>query len=87
MLRKISRHIAHFMPLVGILLVSVGGYFIFWYDKEFQAVIIIAASVSYVFWGLAHHHLHEELHAPIIIEYISIATLGLVVGLSLIFVA
>ncbi|KKQ45444.1 MAG: hypothetical protein US62_C0015G0025 [Candidatus Woesebacteria bacterium GW2011_GWA1_37_8] len=87
MLKKISKHIAHYTPLFGILAISFVGYLIFWYDRAFQAVIIFAASASYVVWGLIHHHQHDELHLSIIVEYISIAALGLIVGLSLIFTA
>lgn len=87
MLKKISKHIAHFTPLIGILIISFIGYFTFWYDKTFQAAVVVATSISYVIWGLIHHHLHDEIHPSVIIEYVSIATLGLVIGLSLIFTA
>lgn len=85
MLKKITKHIAHFTPLIGVLVFTVVGFFLFSYDKTFQAVVIVSASVSYVVWGLIHHHLHDEVHLPVIIEYVSVAALGLVVGLSLIF--
>jgi len=87
MLKKITKDIAHYTPLFGILAISLVGYLIFWYDRTFQAVIIFAASASYVVWGLIHHHQHNELHLSVIVEYISIAALGVIVGLSLIFTA
>lgn len=84
MLKKFTKHLAHFTPLIGILIFTAGGYFVFSYDKLFQAVIIISASISYVVWGLIHHHMHDEVHISIILEYVAIAFLGLVVGLSMI---
>lgn len=87
MLKKISKHIAHFTPLIGILVISFIGYLAFSYDKTFQIAVVIAASVAYVTWGLIHHHLHDEIYAQVILEYIAIAVLGMVIGLSLILTA
>lgn len=83
--KKLTRHMQHYLPLIGILLVGLLGFFIFSYDKAFQAVIAIAVATAYVFWGLIHHHLHDDLHLLVVIEYIVIATLGLVIMFSLTF--
>jgi hypothetical protein len=38
-----------------------------------QLSIVISMAVSYVVWGIVHHHEHRSLHAKIILEYLLIA--------------
>ena len=84
-MKKMSRHIQHYLPLLGIFVVGVGGFFVFSYDEIFQAALILAVATAYVAWGIIHHHIHEDLHTSVIIEYLAIAILGVVVVLSLLF--
>ena len=77
----------HYLPLLGIMTAGLVGFVTFSYDKAFQAVMLIGIAVSYVVWGIVHHHLHDDLYLIIVLEYIIIATLGLVVGFSLLFTA
>jgi predicted membrane channel-forming protein YqfA (hemolysin III family) len=78
-------HLVHYTPLVGILAATILGFCMVTYDKGFRGAIIVAAAVSYVFWGITHHWLHRDLHIVVILEYIAIALLGVTVGLSIIF--
>ena len=84
MIKMTSKHIQHYLPLLGILAFGLFGFLIFSYDKAFQLIILIALAVAYVFWGLIHHYLHDDLYLLVIIEYIAVATLGLVIAFSLI---
>ncbi len=85
--RKASRHIQHYLPLLGILLAGAFGVYYFSYDRAFQAAITSAVAAGYVVWGVIHHYLHRDLHLSVIIEYIVVATLGLVIVFSLLFTA
>ena len=78
-------HLIHYTPLVGILFAALMGFIFVSYNQSFRAAVIVAASVSYVSWGLIHHYIHKDLHLSVILEYVSIAILGLIVGLSLVF--
>jgi hypothetical protein len=78
-------HLVHYTPLVGILFAALLGFIFVSYDQSFRGAVIIAASVSYVSWGVIHHYIHKDLHLSVILEYISIAILGAIVGLSVVF--
>lgn len=83
--KKISQHIKHYLPLIGILLTGIFGIITFSYDRLFQAAIALAVAVSYFVWGIIHHHLHRDLHLSVVLEYFAIAALGIVIVFSLLF--
>jgi len=85
MIKTFFYHFPHYMTLIGILFAGLLGFFIFSYDRPFQVIISIAVAVSYVAWGITHHILHKDFHALIVVEYLLVASLGLVVVFSLIF--
>ena len=80
-----TKHLPHYFSLIGIMAATVVGFFVFSYDKNFQLAIITAASISYFAWGLVHHMIHRDLNLQIMIEYAVIASLGFVIGVSVIF--
>ena len=84
-MKKHAKHIPHYLSLIGIFAAGLIGFLLFSYDRTFQIAITIAIAISYVVWGLVHHHLHEDLHLSVIIEYIVVAALGLVIVFSLVF--
>jgi len=75
-MKKLSRDINHYIPLVSILLAGFAGIYIFSYDKIFQVVIIVSVGISYIAWGIIHHHLHRDIHLSVVLEYVLIAVLG-----------
>lgn len=84
-MKKIAKHLPHYLPLLGIFF---AGFFAFWsfsYDRVFQVAITVSIAVSYVAWGVVHHLLHRDLNLAVLVEYIAVAALGAVVVLSLIF--
>lgn len=80
-----KNHILHYTPLVGLLGAALLGFIFVSYDAGFRASIIVATSLAYISWGLIHHLIHKDLHLSVALEYISIAALGAIVGLSIIF--
>lgn len=84
-MRYLFRHLSHYLPLTGILLAGVLGFIWFSYDRTFQLAVAIATAVAYVVWALVHHHIHRDLHLAVVIEYIAIASLGVVILFTLIF--
>ena len=85
MVKRVTRHIQHYLPLIGILGAGLVGLVVFSYDKSFQAAIAVATAISYVVWGLVHHHIHKDLHASVVVEYVMIAIVGMVVLFSVLF--
>lgn len=83
-MREFSRHFVHYLSLIGILVVSFIGFVSAEFNQAFQSAIAISLGVAFVVWGLVHHHIHEDLHPKIVLEYIAIAALGVTVLLSVI---
>ncbi|KKR28771.1 MAG: hypothetical protein UT61_C0042G0006 [Candidatus Woesebacteria bacterium GW2011_GWA1_39_8] len=83
--KKFVKDLRHYIPLVSIVLVALVGFILFSYDRAFQTFLVIAVAAAYVAWGIVHHHIHKDLHLSVIIEYVVIATLGLVIVFSLLF--
>ena len=61
------------------------GFNLFTYDRAFQSAIIISSAGGYVVWGIIHHHIHKDLHMSIVLEYVAVATLGIVIIFTLLF--
>ena len=83
-MKKQIKHLPHYVPLIGIFVASLIPFVFFPYDTFFKGAVLVAAAVAYVVWGIIHHYIHEDLHASVVIEYILVASLGLVVILSLV---
>lgn len=84
-LKKVTTHIQHYLPLLGILSAGTLGFVIFSYDRVFQASTVLATAVAYVVWGIVHHYIHRDLHLSVFIEYIAVAALGVAIIFSLLF--
>lgn len=82
-MKQIAKDLPHYMLLGGILLTGFAGLVIFSYDKNFQVAVALATGISYVAWGLIHHHIHRDLHFEVFVEYAAVALLGIVVLFSL----
>ncbi len=85
MKKDLKKHFSHYFSLIGICFATLVGFFVFSYDKNFQFAIITAFCVSYFVWGLVHHTIHKNLSLQIMIEYAVIASLGFVIGISVIY--
>jgi len=83
-MRSIAKHLPHYAALFGILIAGFAGLILFSYDKNFQIAVAIATASSYVAWGIVHHTLHRDLHLETLVEYVAIATIGLVIIFSMI---
>ncbi len=82
---RFAKHLPHYASLIGIFLAAIVAFNFFSYDKFFEVGVAVATAAAYVVWGLIHHAIHRDLYLVTIIEYISIAILGLVVILSVIY--
>ena len=84
-MRRFTHHLRHYLPLLGILGAGLLGFAVFSYDKAYQATITVAVAAGYVAWGIIHHHIHQDLHTSVIIEYFAIGLLGIVIVASVLF--
>jgi len=83
-MKKHSQHLPHYLPLVGVLLFCLFGFLIFSYDRAFQVILTVLMGVFYVVWGVMHHHTKNDLYLVVVLEYASVAILGVLIVLSLI---
>ncbi|KKQ91884.1 MAG: hypothetical protein UT58_C0001G0001 [Microgenomates group bacterium GW2011_GWC1_39_7b] len=83
-MKSFVRDLPHYMLLIGILLAGFAGLTLFSYDRNFQIAVALATGISYVSWGLIHHHIHRDLHFEVFMEYLAVAILGTVIIFSLI---
>jgi len=81
--KDISRHPFHYFTLLCVQLVGLWGIFWFSYQAYIQMVILLAMAISYVAWGITHHHQHHDLHIAIVLEYILVAVLAVLIFGSL----
>ena len=83
-IKDVSKHSAHYLSLLGLVLAALFGLLSFPYDKGFQSAIAVGVGVSFVVWGAVHHYLLEDHHPKVLAEYASIAFLGVTILLSVI---
>lgn len=83
--KKASTYLKHYLPLLGIFLAGILGFLLFSYDRSFQIVVMIATAISYVLWGVVHHHLHKDLDLSVVVEYVVIALLGVIIVASIVY--
>lgn len=84
-MKRILRHLPHYLSLTAVLLAGLVGFRLFSYDPLLQAYVAVATAAGYVVWGVSHHTIHKDLYLSVVVEYVIYATLGLVIILSLIF--
>ncbi len=83
-LRRLVKHLPHYMPLLGILFFGFWGFYTFSYDRIFQLAVAVGVSFGYVTWGVVHHHIHNDLSLEVVLEYIFVSLLGMVLVFSMI---
>jgi hypothetical protein len=79
-----SNHVIHYIPLVLILLLGLGGVTLYQYDTNIQRALIVATAAGYVIWGVIHHKLHEELSFEIFLEYLFVAIIGCILAFTVV---
>ena len=75
MIRVIRDHLYYYISLA--VMVLLGGFLIVAASPyvQLQIVFIIMTAFFYICWGVAHHAMHHDLRAKIMVEYILIASL------------
>jgi len=77
MFAKLKKHTAYYLSLlamsgIGLYLISLNSF-----DSELRMVLVIMIAFFYILWGLLHHHVHHDLTAKVMIEYVLIGALGI----------
>lgn len=77
-------HAIHFAVLVGILIIGVSVFLYAYGDRSMQLTVGIFTAVAYLVWGIIHHALEKDLHWRIVLEYVLIATIAVVLLMTII---
>lgn len=80
-----KNNLLHYSTLVVMMNVVVGAYLLFGFNRSYQMVVVLTGGIAYVFWGIIHHHLNDDLHLKVVAEYTLVALLAELIILSLIF--
>ena len=81
--KPFSKHLPHYIPLIGILTAGFLAFWVFSYDKGFQAGVLLSVSIGHITWGIMHHLMHGDLTLGVALEYVAVALLGVAVVFSL----
>ena len=75
-MKILEKHLGYYFSLVAILFF---GFLtvIFLQDKSSQLLVLILTALFYILWGIIHHHLHHDLTAKIVVEYVLMGALGI----------
>ena len=84
-MKSFSKHLPHYLSLIGIFAAGTFGIYTFAYDRSLQMAVVVATAGAYVTWGVVHHFIHRDLYLAVIVEYLVVAVLGVVLIFSLIF--
>lgn len=76
---KKDHHFLHYLILIAFLAVATVLFSFANPNRNYQFIIVVAASLAYIVWGIMHHMLEGRADAGIILEYVLI---GLVVILG-----
>lgn len=75
MLNMLKKHYGYYLSLLAILAVGFSSLY-FSSDRYFQLLALTTTIFFYVLWGIIHHHLHHDLTAKIVVEYVLMGALG-----------
>ncbi len=78
-------HLSHQIVLVAMSSICLLGVVYFTGNRPALVSIVSVFSLSYVLWGMFHHLTEKTFYPEIIAEYFSVALVGLVCCLALIF--
>jgi hypothetical protein len=79
--KLLKSHVGYYLSLGTLLVICFGLIVIVGNQPAIKITILIMTAVLYAIWGVAHHAVHHDISARVVIEYILIAALGMVLVL------
>lgn len=81
MRQGLHTHIAYYLSLIAVLALGLILIAITKNNPQVQMVAIVMTGFLYALWGIAHHALHHDIAAKVVVEYVLIAAIGITLGL------
>lgn len=82
----ISHKHLHMIVLAIILGLSLVTFVVLNGKRDLQFLIGFVSALSYVLWGIIFHVIERDLYPRVIVEYVSVAAVGLVLLYTVLFV-
>ena len=70
----------HFLYYLSLFAALLGGIVLIQYfagHKQIQLTVVVLMGCIYAFWGIIHHKMEHSLRVKIVLEYVSVAALGI----------
>lgn len=71
-----QKHLGYYLCQVGVIVILLILITQMQDNHPLQMLLVIVLGVFYASWGILHHAIHHDLQLKIILEYSSIALLG-----------
>lgn len=82
----ISHKHLHVIVLGVILGLSLVTFMVLNGKRDLQFLIGFVSALSYVLWGIMYHVIERDLYPRVVVEYVAVATVGLVLLYTVLFV-
>lgn len=82
----ISHKHLHIIVLGVILGLSLVTFIVLNGKRDLQFLIGFVSALSYVLWGIMYHVIERDLYPRVVVEYVAVATVGLVLLYTVLFV-
>ncbi|MFC1653671.1 hypothetical protein ACFL1M_02390 [Patescibacteria group bacterium] len=83
MINDLKEHSLDYIVLFAILGSGAWLYWVFSDDSLMQRVISAGTGLTYILWGIIHHHRSDKVTTKVVLEYVLIAIFGFLVVNSL----
>lgn len=83
MIKDLITHSLDYLVLFGILTIGAVLYYVYKSNPVMEQLIFAAMALSYILWGIIHHHHADKITTKIVLEYSLIAVFGFLVVNSL----
>lgn len=84
--KAISHKHVHHLVLGIILIFSLITFMVLGGRRDLQFLIGFVCALSYALWGIIYHFIEGDLYPRIIVEYVSVATVSLLLLYTVLYV-
>ena len=79
MIKDLKEYSLDYLVLIALLLAGATIYLYFHQDQVMQRIVALGMGLTYVLWGIIHHHRADKVTTKVVLEYVLIAVFGYLV--------
>lgn len=84
--KQVAHKYLHLIVLLIILGLSSMTFIMLNGKRDLQLLIGLVSALTYILWGIIFHLIERDLYPRVIVEYVGIATVGLVLLYTVLFI-